>query len=152
MYTAACLHSTLAKRRGTPVTWQPQLTFSTYQSAAASCNLVSESSGAQTSDNFTLSIVRLFLKSLCGLLIKNMASPLQKPRLSVPSPTPTVFGAVLPRSSLQSLFSTEPWGSAVGYFTGGAASSTVEFQCYRATDHRQYLGCYDWRTDWASQC
>ena len=39
--------------------------------------------GAQTSDNFTLSIVSPFLKSLCSLLIKNMATPLQEPGLSV---------------------------------------------------------------------
>lgn len=39
--------------------------------------------GPQTSDNFTLSIVSPFLKSLCSLLIKNMATPLREPGLSV---------------------------------------------------------------------
>lgn len=67
------------------------------------------------------------------------------------SPTPTVFGAALPRSTLQSLCCTEPWESVVGYFRGVCSvqqgSHSVP-QSSSLVDHRQYQRC----CDWASQC
>lgn len=75
-----------------------------------------------------LLIVRLFLKSLCSPLIKNMPPPpplllLQKPGLSVSPPPPHTpsqpiqcLGCALPRSGL---CCTELWVAAVGVFYWG---------------------------------
>lgn len=79
-----------------------------------------------------LSVVRLFLKSLCSLLIKNMASPPQKPRLSVLSPTPTVFGPCFLEALCRASVALNPGNPWLGISEGFAASSREVIQCHRA--------------------
>lgn len=93
-------------------------------------------------------------KSLCSFLIKNMASPLQKPGLNVLSPQPLqylelCFLEALCRASVALNHGYPP----AGCFTGVAATGTVDVQLLQSSslaDLRQRLGCYDWKTDWPS--
>lgn len=93
-----------------------------YQSAAHCGDLISGSSVQQLWD-IRLSIVLLFLKSLCSFLIKNTVTPLQICAFNSPAAFFCLFQPLFLESSLQSLSCTESWVFPVGCLAKVAAFS-----------------------------